>query len=35
MNPSELFGGHSIKDTSGLNAILKKAREIEDAKLKK
>ena len=35
MNVGELFGGHSIKDTSGLNAILKKAREIEDAKLKK
>ena len=35
MNPSEFFGGHGIKDTSGLNAILKKAREIEDAKIKK
>lgn len=35
MNASELFGGHGIKDTSGLNAILKKAREIEDAKIKK
>ena len=34
MNPMEIVGGHSIKDTSGLNAILKKAREIEDAKFK-
>lgn len=34
MNPMEIVGGHSIKDTSGLNAILKKAREIEDAKIK-
>ena len=35
MSVSELWGGHGIKDTSGLNAILKKAREIEDAKMKK
>jgi quinone-modifying oxidoreductase subunit QmoC len=34
MNPMEIVGGHSIKDTNGLNAILKKAREIEDAKIK-
>ncbi len=35
MNPMEITGGHGIKDTGGLQAILKKAREIEDAKLKK
>ena len=32
MSPMEYFGGHGIKDTSGLHAILKKAREIEDKK---
>ena len=31
----ELWGGHSIKDTKGLHAILNKAREIEEAKAKK
>ncbi len=35
MSHMELFGGHGIKDTSGLHAILKKAREIEDAKMTK
>ena len=35
LSPMELIGGHGIKDTSGLHAILKKAREIEDAKMKK
>ena len=35
MNPMEFFGGHGIKDKTGLQAILKKAREIEDAKLEK
>lgn len=35
LNPMEYFGGHGVKDTSGLHAILKKAREIEDAKMKK
>ncbi len=34
MSPMEYFGGHSIKDTKGLHAILKKAREIEEAKAK-
>ena len=33
MNPMEIMGGHGVKDTSGLHAILKKAREIEDAKI--
>jgi len=32
LSPMELVGGHGIKDTSGLHAILKKAREIEDKK---
>jgi len=35
LNPMEYFGGHGVKDTSGLKAILKKAEEIELAKLKK
>lgn len=35
MSPMEYFGGHSIKDTKGLHAILKKAREIEEAKATK
>jgi len=33
MNPMEFFGGHGVKDKSGLHAMLAKAREIEDAKL--
>lgn len=33
MSAMELFGGHSIKDTSGLQKIIKKAQEIEDAKI--
>jgi len=32
MSPMEYFGGHGVKDTAGLHAILKKAREIEDKK---
>jgi len=35
MSPMEYFGGHGIKDAKGLNAILKKARAIEDAKIAK
>ncbi len=35
LSPMEILGGHGIKDTSGLHAILKKAREIEDAKMTK
>ena len=35
MTPFELLGGHGIKDTKGLHAILKKAREIELAKAEK
>ena len=33
MNVMEMMGGHGVNDTSGLHAILKKAREIEDAKI--
>lgn len=35
MSPMEFFGGHGIKDTSGLHKILAKAREIELAKAEK
>jgi quinone-modifying oxidoreductase subunit QmoC len=33
MNAMEFFGGHSIKDTSGLQKMIKKAQEIEDARI--
>ncbi len=33
LNPMEFFGGHGVKDKSGLQAMIAKAREIEDAKL--
>jgi len=33
MSPMEMFGGHKIKDTSGLQKMIKKAQEIEDAKI--
>jgi quinone-modifying oxidoreductase subunit QmoC len=29
LNPLEIFGGHKVKDTRGLAAMLSKAREIE------
>lgn len=32
LNPFELFGGHACKDQKGIQAMLKKAREIEDRK---
>ncbi len=35
MSPFEIFGGHSCKDSKGLQAILNKAREIEEAKAAK
>ena len=34
LNPMEMVGGHSVKDAKGLSKILKKAAEIEAAKLK-
>jgi hypothetical protein len=33
MSPMELLGGHKCKDTSGLKAILKKAEELEAARI--
>jgi len=33
MNPFEFFGGHTCKDKSGFQAMVKKAQEIEDAKI--
>ena len=33
MSAAELFGGHGVKDLSGLQKIIKKAEEIEAAKL--
>ncbi|VAW55008.1 Heterodisulfide reductase subunit C-like protein [hydrothermal vent metagenome] len=33
LNPMELLGGHSIKDKSGFQAMIKKAQEIEDARI--
>lgn len=35
MNPMEVFGGHSVKDKAGLHAMLKKAQELEDARISK
>ncbi len=31
--PMEMLGGHSIKDKSGLKAMIKKAQEIEEARI--
>ena len=33
LNPLEILGGHSIKDKSGLKAMIKKAQEIEEARI--
>lgn len=33
LNLLEFFGGHSVKDSSGLAKILKKAQELEDARI--
>jgi len=35
MSPMEILGGHGCKDNKGLQAALKKAREIEEAKAAK
>jgi len=35
MNPMEIFGGHKVKDLSGFQAMVKKAQEIEDARISK
>ncbi|MET0069655.1 MAG: 4Fe-4S dicluster domain-containing protein [Candidatus Thiodiazotropha sp.] len=34
MNPMEFFGGHSVKDLSGFQSMVKKAQEIEEGNLK-
>lgn len=33
LNPMEIMGGHSIKDKSGLKAMIKKAQEIEESRI--
>jgi quinone-modifying oxidoreductase subunit QmoC len=33
MSPMEILGGHGVKDKSGFQAMLKKARELEDARI--
>jgi len=35
MNPLEILGGHGVKDKAGFHAMLKKAEEIELAKINK
>jgi len=35
MNPMEILGGHSIKDKSGFQAMIRKAQELEDARVGK
>ncbi len=33
MSPAEAFGGHGVKDISGLHKMIKKAQELEDARI--
>jgi quinone-modifying oxidoreductase subunit QmoC len=33
MSPMEMAGGHGVKDPSGLQKMLKKAQELEDARI--
>jgi quinone-modifying oxidoreductase subunit QmoC len=33
LDPMEILGGHSVKDKSGLKAMIKKAQEIEEARI--
>jgi quinone-modifying oxidoreductase subunit QmoC len=35
MNPMEIVGGHGVKDKAGFHAMLKKAQQIEQAKIDK
>ena len=35
MSASEFFGGHGVKDSSGLQKMIKKAQELEDARIAK
>lgn len=34
LNPLEILGGHTVSDKTGLHAILAKAKQIEDSKIK-
>jgi quinone-modifying oxidoreductase subunit QmoC len=35
MNPMEILGGHAVKDLSGFQKAIKKAQELEDARIAK
>lgn len=35
MNPMEILGGHGLKDLSGFQKIIRKAQELEDARVAK
>jgi len=35
MNPMEIMGGHAVKDLSGFHKVIKKAQELEDARIAK
>ena len=35
MDAMEFFGGHGVKDASGLQKMIKKAQELEDARIEK
>ena len=35
LDPMEFFGGHSVKDISGLQKIIAKAQELEEARIAK
>jgi quinone-modifying oxidoreductase subunit QmoC len=35
MNPMEILGGHALKDLSGFHKAMKKAHELEDARIAK
>jgi len=33
MSPMEAFGGHAVKDLNGFHNMIKKAQELEDARI--
>lgn len=35
MNPMEIMGGHAVKDLSGFHKVIKKAQELEEARIAK
>ena len=35
MNPMEFFGGHAVKDLAGFHKVIKKAEELEQARIAK